>query len=50
TITGFFLFLSGLITGYYENKIITHQIPKRIREHKTLLNFQERKQTDFWKA
>lgn len=37
TITAFFLFLSGLITGYYENKIITHQIPKRIREHKTLL-------------
>ncbi len=36
-ITGVFLFLSGLITGYYENKIITHQIPKRIREHKTLL-------------
>lgn len=36
-ITGFFLFLSGIITGYYENKIITHQIPKRIREHKTLL-------------
>ncbi|WP_353133165.1 site-specific recombinase [Pseudopedobacter sp.] len=35
-IAGFFLFLSGLITGYYENKIITHQIPKRIREHKYL--------------
>lgn len=35
-IAGFFLFVSGLITGYYENKIITHQIPKRIREHKYL--------------
>lgn len=35
-IAGFFLFLSGLITGYYENKIVTDQIPKRIREHKYL--------------
>ncbi|ADY53317.1 site-specific recombinase Gcr [Pseudopedobacter saltans DSM 12145] len=35
-IAGFFLFLSGLITGYYENKIVTSQIPKRIREHKYL--------------
>lgn len=36
-IAGFFLFLSGLITGYYENKLIAHQVPKRIREHKFLL-------------
>ncbi len=39
TITGFFLFLSGLITGYYENMVVEQQIPKRIREHKFLLRY-----------
>ncbi|MFQ3575822.1 MAG: hypothetical protein SNJ77_05240 [Cytophagales bacterium] len=33
---GCFLFLSGLITGYYENKIDYHKIPERVKEHKFL--------------
>ncbi|MEC5399757.1 site-specific recombinase [Uliginosibacterium sp. H1] len=35
-IAGVYLFLSGLITGYYDNKAIYHQIPERIRELKWL--------------
>ncbi|MDQ8024052.1 MAG: recombinase [Moraxellaceae bacterium] len=31
-IAGVYLFLSGLITGYYDNKAIYHRIPERIRE------------------
>lgn len=32
-ITGFFLFLSGIISGYYDNKVIYDHIPKRIVNH-----------------
>ena len=32
-ITGFFLFLSGIISGYYDNKVIYDNIPERIKKH-----------------
>lgn len=32
-ITGVFLFLSGIISGYYDNKVIHRNIPERIRNH-----------------
>ncbi|MES2689325.1 MAG: hypothetical protein V4658_02915 [Bacteroidota bacterium] len=32
-ITGVFLFLSGIISGYYDNKVIYSNIPLRIRHH-----------------
>ncbi len=35
-ITGVFLFLSGLISGYYDNKVDYQKIPERIRAHKGL--------------
>ena len=35
-ITGIYLFLSGLITGYYDNKVIFSDIPNRIENHPKL--------------
>jgi site-specific recombinase len=35
-LTGVFLSLSGLITGYYDNKIVFSEIPERIRNHSRL--------------
>lgn len=35
-ITGLFLFLSGIISGYYDNKVIYSNIHLRIREHSIL--------------
>jgi site-specific recombinase len=35
-ITGIYLSLSGLITGYYDNKIVFSEIPNRIRHHSKL--------------
>ena len=35
-LTGIYLSLSGLITGYYDNKIVFSEIPKRIRNHNSL--------------
>jgi site-specific recombinase len=35
-ITGVFLFTSGIISGYYDNKVIYSNIPFRIRHHKGL--------------
>jgi len=35
-ITGVFLFLSGIISGYYDNKVIYSKIHLRIREHSIL--------------
>jgi site-specific recombinase len=35
-ITGVFLFLSGIISGYYDNKVIYSKIPSRLRHHPTL--------------
>jgi site-specific recombinase len=32
-ITGVFLFLSGIISGFYDNKVIYSNIPERIRQH-----------------
>lgn len=32
-ITGFFLFISGIISGYYDNKVIYDHIPERIVKH-----------------
>lgn len=38
-VTGVFLFLSGLISGYYDNKVDYNKIPQRIREHKGLKRY-----------
>ncbi|MCU0443010.1 MAG: site-specific recombinase [Bacteroidia bacterium] len=35
-ITGVFLFISGIISGYYDNKVIYSHIPNRIRQHPLL--------------
>jgi site-specific recombinase len=35
-ITGVFLFLSGIISGYYDNKVIYSKIPSRLRHHPNL--------------
>ncbi len=35
-ITGIYLTLSGLITGYYDNKVVFSDIPNRIRNHPRL--------------
>lgn len=35
-ITGVYLSISGLITGYYDNKVIFSEIPKRIKNHSRL--------------
>jgi site-specific recombinase len=31
---GVFLFLAGIISGYYDNKVVYNQIPQRLRHHK----------------
>lgn len=36
SITGFMLFLSGIISGYYNNKVIYSNIPSRLRRHVVL--------------
>lgn len=35
-IAGFFLFLSGIISGYYDNKAVYSRIPERITAHRAL--------------
>ncbi|MGE0930620.1 site-specific recombinase [Peijinzhouia sedimentorum] len=35
-IAGVCLFLSGVISGYYDNKVVFARIPQRLREHKKL--------------
>jgi site-specific recombinase len=35
-ITGVYLSLSGLITGYYDNKVVFSEIPNRVRHHDKL--------------
>ncbi len=35
-IAGVFLFLAGLISGYYDNRNVYSKIPRRIREHRRL--------------
>lgn len=36
SITGVYLFLSGIISGYYDNKVIYSHIPQRLRQHPIL--------------
>jgi site-specific recombinase len=45
-ITGVFLFLSGMISGYYDNKNVYNKIPQRIRNHKGLIRIFGQKRTD----
>jgi site-specific recombinase len=45
-ITGVFLFLSGLISGYYDNKCIYNKIPQRIKTHKFLNRLMGKKRTE----
>lgn len=44
-IAGVFLFLSGLISGYYDNKSIYNKIPERVKNHKFLNRFLGQKRT-----
>jgi site-specific recombinase len=32
-IAGMYLFLSGIVTGYFDNEVVYSKIPERIREH-----------------
>ncbi len=45
-IAGVFLFLAGLISGYYDNKSIYNKIPLRIRNHKFLNRFLGKSRND----
>ncbi len=45
-IAGVFLFLAGLISGYYDNKSIYNKIPHRIRSHKFLNRFLGKSKTE----
>jgi site-specific recombinase len=45
-IAGVFLFLSGMISGYYDNKSIYNKIPQRVKNHKFLLRFLGKKRTE----
>lgn len=42
-ITGVMLFLSGLISGYYDNLVLFSRIPERIENHPTLTKFLSKK-------
>ncbi|MDR2585856.1 MAG: site-specific recombinase [Prevotellaceae bacterium] len=37
--TGFFLYLSGIISGYFDNKAVYGNIPQRLREHPGLKRY-----------
>lgn len=45
-ITGVFLFLSGMISGYYDNKSIYNKIPQRINNHNFLKRYLGPKRTE----
>lgn len=45
-ITGVFLFLSGLLSGYYDNKSIYYKIPQRIKKQKFLIRILGKKRTE----
>ncbi len=49
-IAGVFLFLSGLISGYYDNKSIYNKIPQRIKNHNFLNKYLGRKRTENFSA
>lgn len=44
SITGVFLFISGIISGYYDNKVIYSSIPHRIKQHVVLRRFLSQRQ------
>lgn len=44
--TGVFLYLSGLVTGFVDNKVIHDHIPERIREHPFWTRFVPQKRID----
>lgn len=46
-VTGVFLFISGLISGYYDNKVDYNKIPQRIRQHKGLKKWLSEKKIDW---
>lgn len=45
-IAGVFLFLSGLISGYYDNNVIFNNIPERLRQHPLLRRVLSRPQLE----
>ena len=45
-ITGVYLSLSGLITGYYDNKVVFSEIPNRIRHHNKLQRLMQPKRLE----
>lgn len=50
SIAGVFLFLSGLISGYYDNKSIYNKIPQRIKNHNFLNKYLGKKRTENFSA
>lgn len=45
-ITGVFLFLSGMISGYYDNKSLYNKIPQRIKIHRGLIRILGQERTN----
>lgn len=45
-IAGVFLFLSGLISGFYDNKSVYNKIPQRIKDQKFLNKYLGKKRTE----
>ena len=45
-IAGMYLFLSGIVAGYFDNEVIYSKIPERIREHPFLLSIFSTKRLD----
>ncbi len=45
-ITGIYLSLSGLISGYYDNKVVFSSIPNRIRNHTSLQKIMQPKRLE----
>ncbi len=44
--TGFFLYLSGIITGYFDNKVLHDEIPERLKAHPFLIRTFKEKTLD----
>ncbi|WP_027000536.1 site-specific recombinase [Eisenibacter elegans] len=42
-IAGVYLFLSGLISGYYDNQTVSNKIPQRLRQHPVLSRIMPKK-------
>ena len=45
-VAGFYLFLTGIIAGYFDNSVIYGKIPERVRQHPTLLKYFSTKRID----